>query len=297
MKKSRPGVERLKARYGLMFVAPFIFGLSVFFVFPLFRSIRFMFSDLEFIPGSTKITWTGLKNIKYVLLEDPNFTKNLLKGLSTFLYSFPLIMVISLIMALILAQNFRGRIIFRGISFMTVIIASGVVIEFLLYYQGADVTGAGVEASIMEEMINVDSILKVLGLPAEISKYFQAVLNSIMTVIWNSGIQTLLFISGLQSIPDQMYEVTKVEGATKWEEFWFVTFPMLSKILVLVSVFTAVDLFTSKTDRVVSNAYNMMQSQNYNESTAMLWIYFLAVGAVVAIIFVPFNKYCLKRWE
>ena len=84
---------------------------------------------------------------------------------------------------------------------------------------------------------------------------------------------------------------------TKWEEFWFVTFPMLSKILVLVSVFTAVDLFTSKTDRVVSNAYNMMQSQNYNESTAMLWIYFLAVGAVVAIIFVPFNKYCLKRWE
>ena len=98
---------------------------------------------MSYIPGSTKITWTGLKNIKYVLLEDPNFTKNLLKGLSTFLYSFPLIMVISLIMALILAQNFKGRIIFRGISFMTVIIASGVVIEFLLYYQGADVTGAG----------------------------------------------------------------------------------------------------------------------------------------------------------
>ena len=81
MKKSRPGVERLKARYGLMFVAPFIFGLSVFFVFPLFQSIRFMFSDLEFIPGSTKITWTGLKNIKYVLLEDTNFTKNILKGI------------------------------------------------------------------------------------------------------------------------------------------------------------------------------------------------------------------------
>ena len=258
MKRSKPGVERLKARYGLMFVSPFIFGLLVFFVFPLIRSIRFMFSDLEFVPGNTNITWTGLKNIKYVLFEDPNFTKNLFKGLSTFLYSFPLIMVISLIMALILAQNFKGRIIFRGISFMTVIIASGVVIEYLLYYQGADVTGAGVEASIMEEMINVDSLLKVLGLPAEISKYFQAVLNSIMTVIWNSGIQTLLFISGLQSIPDQMYEVTKVEGATKWEEFWFVTFPMLSKILVLVSVFTAVDLFTSKTDRVVSNAYNMI---------------------------------------
>ena len=72
---------------------------------------------------------------------------------------------------------------------------------------------------------------------------------------------------------------------------------MLSKILVLVSAFTVVELFTSKTDRVVSSAYTMMQSTNYHESTAMLWIYFLIVGVVVALIYIPFNKYYLKRWE
>jgi ABC-type sugar transport system permease subunit len=256
-----------------------------------------MFSRISFEPGNTVITWTGLKNIKYVLFEDPYFINNVVKGFSTFAYSFPLILVVSLVMAIILVQNFKGRVFFRGISFMTVIIASGVVIEYVLKYQGADITGAGVETSIMEDMIDVESILTVLGLPTQISEYFQVVLSSIMTVIWNSGIQTLLFISGLQAIPDQMYEVSKVEGATKWEEFWFVTFPMLSKILVLVSAFTVVELFTSKTDRVVSSAYTMMQSQNYHESTAMLWIYFLIVGIVIALIYVPFNKYCLKRWE
>ncbi len=295
--KRHAGVERLKSRYGLMFVTPFIIGLLLFFVFPLINSVQYVFSRISFEPGNTVITWTGLKNIKYVLFEDPYFINNVVKGFSTFAYSFPLILVVSLVMAIILVQNFKGRVFFRGISFMTVIIASGVVIEYVLKYQGADITGAGVETSIMEDMIDVESILMVLGLPAQISEYFQVVLSSIMTVIWNSGIQTLLFISGLQAIPDQMYEVSKVEGATKWEEFWFVTFPMLSKILVLVSAFTVVELFTSKTDKVVSSAYTMMQSQNYHESTAMLWIYFLIVGIVIALIYVPFNKYCLKRWE
>ncbi len=298
MKRKRPaGVERLKSRYGLMFVTPFILGLILFFVVPLINSLIYAFSDIRFEPGNTVITFTGLKNIKYVLFEDPYFFNNVGKGFSTFAYSFPLIIVVSLVMALILVQNFKGRIFFRGVSFMTVIIASGVVIEFVLRYQGADITSAGTEASIMEDMINVESILTVLGLPSQISQYFQVVLESIMMVIWNSGIQTLLFISGLQAIPDQLYEVSKVEGATKWEEFWFVTFPMLSKILVLVSAFTVVELFTSKTDRVVSSAYTMMQSTNYHESTAMLWIYFLIVGIVVSLIYIPFNKYYLKRWE
>ncbi len=296
-KKKHAGVERLKSRYGLLFVAPFIVGLLLFFVFPLLSSVQYMFSNISFEPGNTVITWTGLENIKYVLFEDPYFINNVVKGFSTFAYSFPLILVVSLVMALILVQKFRGRILFRGISFMTVIIASGVVIEYVLRYQGSDITGAGVETSIMEDMIDVESILTVLGLPTQISGYFQVVLNSIMTVIWNSGIQTLLFISGLQAIPDQMYEVSKVEGATKWEEFWFVTFPMLSKILVLVSAFTVVELFTAKTDRVVSSAYTMMQSQNYHESTAMLWIYFLIVGVVIALLYIPFHKFCLKRWE
>ena len=156
MKRKRPaGVERLKSRYGLMFVTPFILGLILFFVVPLINSLIYAFSDIRFEPGNTVITFTGLKNIKYVLFEDPYFFNNVGKGFSTFAYSFPLIIVVSLVMALILVQNFKGRIFFRGISFMTVIIASGVVIEFVLRYQGADITSAGTEASIMEDMMKV----------------------------------------------------------------------------------------------------------------------------------------------
>ena len=62
-KKKHAGVERLKSRYGLMFVTPFIIGLILFFVFSLISSVQYMFSRIRFEPGNTVITWTGLKNI------------------------------------------------------------------------------------------------------------------------------------------------------------------------------------------------------------------------------------------
>lgn len=295
--KKHVGVERLKSRYGLAFVTPFIVGLIVFFVIPLFKSVQYTFCDTALTVEGIKLTFTGLTNIRYALFEDPDFTNNLTSGILQFLYSFPMTLVISLIMAVILAQNFKGRIIFRGISFMTVIISSGVVMEYILKMRGTDVATAGVDTSLIDNMIDINGILNVVGLPSQIAEYFEAVLNSIMTIIWNSGIQTLLFISGLQSIPDQMYEVSKVEGATKWEEFWFITFPMLSRITILVAAFTAVELFTSKTDKVISSAYVMMQSQYYGQSSAILWIYFLIIGGLMGIIFLAFNRFCVRHWE
>ena len=297
MKKKHMGVERLKSRYGLAFVTPFIIGLILFFLIPLFRSIQYVFCDTTLTTSGIKLTFSGLANIKYALFEDPDFTNNLISGVLNFLYSFPMTLVISLIMAIILAQEFKGRILFRGISFMTVIISSGVVMEYILSISGTEVSSAGVDVSLIDNMIDISSILNVVGLPAKIAGYFESVMNSLMIMIWNSGMQTLLFISGLQSIPDQMYEVSKVEGATKWEEFWFVTFPMLSRITILVYAFTAVELFTSKTDKVISSAYIMIQSQYYGQSSAILWIYFLIIGILMGIIFLAFNRLCVRRWE
>ena len=81
-------------------------------------------------------------------------------------------------------------------------------------------------------------------------------------MIWNCGVQTVLFISGMQTIPPLLYEVSKVEGATKWEEFWFITFPMLSRVMVLVSVFTMVELMTAQSNSVMMQAYTFMRMQN-----------------------------------
>ena len=101
----------------------------------------------------------------------------------------------------------------------------------------------------------------------------------------------------MQAIPSLLYEVSKVEGATKWEEFWFITLPMLSRVILLVSVFTAVELVTDSTNPIMDLAYSFMQSQFYGESSAMLWSYFAVVGAAIALLLGLYKKLCMNRWE
>ena len=129
------------------------------------------------------------------------------------------------------------------------------------------------------------------------SAYFTKIIDGITGLIWNCGIQTVLFIAGMQAIPSLLYEVSKVEGATKWEEFWFITLPMLSRVILLVSVFTAVELVTDSTNPIMDLAYSFMQSQFYGESSAMLWSYFAVVGAAIALLLGLYKKLCMNRWE
>ena len=106
-----------------------------------------------------------------------------------------------------------------------------------------------------------------------------------------------MVIAGLQSIPSTLYEASKVEGANKWEEFWFITFPMLSRVTLLVSIFTAVELFEDKTSPIMSNVYSMMNGGKYDRSSAMLWVFFAIVGLVIGLIIFLYNRFLMKRWE
>ena len=101
----------------------------------------------------------------------------------------------------------------------------------------------------------------------------------------------------MQTIPPLLYEVSKVEGATKWEEFWFITLPMLSRVIVLVGVFTMVELMTAQNNSVMRQAYVFMRTQNYGEGSAMLWSYFAVIGVIMAVILGLYNRLCMRKWE
>ena len=124
----------------------------------------------------------------------------------------------------------------------------------------------------------------------------QKFLENIFEIVWNSGIQIVLFISGLQSIPDQLYEAAKVEGCTKWEEFWFVTLPMLSRTLTLVIVFTIVELLTTNTNVVMSLVLATINNLEYGIGAAMAWFYFLAIGVVMAFVMYVLDRVWIRRW-
>ena len=296
MKKYR-SIEQLKSKYGFMFVLPFVIGFVVFFAIPLVQSIWFSLSDVTFSANGVATDFIGIANYDKILNEDANYMGLLTTSLSSVLYSLPIILFLSLILALILNQKFKGRIFFRALYFMPVIIATGVVIKLMFETTSSNIESAGVSSTLSGSMFSVEDIVQWLNLPDKIAVYIKNIIGNIFDLVWSCGIQTVLYIAGLQTIPRSLYEASRVEGATVWEEFWFITFPMLGNVTLLVAVFTMVDLFTSTRNNLIGKAYTMMSSGIYDITSSMLWFYFLIVALVMGIVLMLYTKLLLKRWQ
>ena len=294
LKKSR-GIEELKSRWGFMFILPWLIGLVMFFFIPIGQSLIFSFSSINAI--GENLGWKGLEHYDYLLNKDPNYNTWLTDSLTELAYSMPIILVLSLILAMMLNQKFRGRLFFRALYFLPVIIASGYVMKMIFSTTDESLTEMGASAGMSSGLITVEDLTKSFNFSTEIATFVSTAINDIFNLIWSCGIQIVLFLSGLQSIPVSLYEASKVEGATKWEEFWFITFPMLSRITLLVGVFTMVELFINERNPLIAEVYKKVKAAQYDESSAMIWFYFIIVAAVMGIIMFLFNKFILKRYE
>lgn len=296
LKKAR-GIEQLKARYGLMFILPWIIGLVWFFFIPLIQSIVFSLNSVTITADGIKLDWVGLANYRKILVTDRDYTTLLKESISEFAYSLPIILMLSLILAMMLNQKFRGRIFFRALYFLPVIIATGRVMGYIFTTTDESLTEMGVSSGMSSGMITVEDLTSVLNMSTEIATFISTAINNIFNLVWSCGIQIVLFLSGLQSIPGSLYEASKVEGATKWEEFWFITFPMLSRITLLVGVFTMVELFINERSPLVEVIYDKVYTGVQDVPSAMIWFYFLVVVAIMGAIIFLFNKFVMKRYE
>lgn len=296
LKRSR-GIESLKSRYGFMFILPWIIGLVWFFFYPLIQSILFSFSDVLIDADGTHLTWVGISHYREILLVDANYTTLLKESMLEFAYSLPIILVLSLILAIMLNQKFRGRLFFRALYFLPVIIASGSVMGYIFRTTDESLTNMGVSAGMASGMISVQDLTNALDIGTEIATFISTAINNIFNLVWSCGIQIVLFLSGLQSIPTSLYEASKVEGATKWEEFWFITFPMLSRITLLVTVFTMVELFINERSPIVVAINAKVYSGIQDISSAMIWFYSIIVLAIMGIVMFLFTKFVVKRYD
>ena len=296
-KKKARGLNSYRAKYGYMFIAPWIVGLLLFFLIPIGQSLYYAFAEVKFSENGLLSTFVGLKNFNYIINEHPKYLDNMVKSLTTIGFSLPAIIIISLIIALILNTKFKGRTFFRGLYFLPVIIASGVVIELLFAVNSEDIVSSRMNEAVSNNMIDFGNVILKLGIPSQIAGYLSAVLNNIFDIVWNCGIQIILFISGMQSIPDQLYEVAKVEGCTKWEEFWYITLPMLSRTLMLVIVFTIVELLTTKTNVLMELVLATINNLEYGPGAAMAWFYFMIIGVVLAAVMFLLDRVWVRRWR
>ena len=294
LKKSR-GIEELKSRWGLMFILPWIIGLIVFFFIPIVQSVIYSFSSINSI--GENLGWVGFKHYDELLKTDPNYTTWLTDSLSELAYSMPIILVLSLILAMMLNQKFRGRLFFRALYFLPVIIASGYVMKMIFTTTDESITDMGTSAGMSSGLITVEDLTTSFNFSKEIAEFISTAINDIFNLIWSCGIQIVLFLSGLQSIPASLYEASRVEGATKWEEFWFITFPMLSRITLLVGVFTMVELFINERNPLIEQVYSKVKGTQYDISSAMIWFYFIIVAAIMGLVMFLFSKFIVKRYE
>ena len=112
--KSKPkSLERLKERYAYMFISPWIIGMIVFFIYPIFHSIYLSFANMAIGTEGVVTRFVGIQNYYKILVTDPDYLDNVLAAFKSLCISVPFILVVSMVLALLLIGNYKGRIFYR----------------------------------------------------------------------------------------------------------------------------------------------------------------------------------------
>ncbi|NLK46865.1 MAG: sugar ABC transporter permease [Treponema sp.] len=290
-KKKKIGLARHRARLGYAFISPFIIGFIFFMIKPLYQSLSMSLSNVDVTTRGFALHWNNYANYIKAFTIDPEFNRLLLTSIATMFYRSLATIVFSFFVALLLNQKFRGRTLVRSIFFLCVILSSGVLVglEFgnaLLAQLKATIEEQGNSNTITEvlEKILVSNTMGVNSVSSRLFKRIFEIIDSIYDVAMASGIQIIIFLSGLQNISPSMYEAADMEGCTSWERLWKITVPMVSPLMLVCWVYTIIDFFT-KTDNAVMRKINdvMIGQLNYGFSSALAWIYFVVVMALIGL--------------
>ena len=286
-KNKLAGLEKRKAISGYLFISPFIIGFILFMVQPFFQSLYMSFCDVQLGPGSFEPVYRGLFNFNYAFRIDPDFTRLLTEEIGRMAVYSLSIMVFSFFVALILNQKFKGRALVRSVFFLPVILSSGVMLGLdsdnalmAAVAQTVDMSTQGT-TGITDAL---QSILRTAGVGVRAYEELFEVIDNIYDVAISSGIQIIIFLSGLQTISTSMYEAADIEGCTKWESLWKITFPMISSLFLVNWIYTIIDFCMRTDSEVIDKITTVMNSQlNYGLASAMAWSYFVLVMAIVAV--------------
>ena len=295
-RRKAASLDKRKARGGWLFVMPFVIGFVLVYLPIVIESIKYSFNIIKNVAGVQQVIPVGWANYKQALFDDPQFTQVLWKGITTLILDIPMILIFSLFMAVLLNQKMAGRAVFRAIFFIPVILSTGIMetIEaqnLLSEYMGDasgidDGSGTSTANNIVSSM-DVERMFAGMAVGQGLVTWVSNTINNIYNIVNRSGVQMLIFLAGLQSISPAIYESVQIDGATAWETFWKITFPMISPMILVNAVYTVIDSFTTNSNPVMSFIRGVKETQIGNGdvvASAMSWIYFLIVILIVALV-------------
>jgi multiple sugar transport system permease protein len=292
-RRSSP-LARRKAIEGYLYISPFLLGFLIFTAYPLFASLYLSFTSYNIISDPT---WIGLENYRRAFTQDAQFWASLARTGRYALMVVPLGIVCSLLAAILLNQGFKGTSIFRTLFFLpsiTPVIASVLIWLWLLQ------PSIGV----------INYLLGLIGVPGPpwVQSTTWAVPSLVILSLWNTagGSRMIVFLAGLQGVPQELYEAAHIDGANRWQRFWNVTVPMISPTIffnLVISVIGALSVFSVAyigtqggpnyaTFFYVYHLYiSAFQFNLMGYASAMAWVFLVIVLALTWLQF-----WGQKRW-
>ena len=288
MKNKKHGLtlKRRGALYGYAFISIWIISFFVFVLYPVIYSMILSVNAIKIRPEGIIYTFKGLFFYDYALNELPHFRNCLAVQLQMVCGMTPVILVLSLIIAMLLNGKFRGRALFRAIFFMPVIIMSGPVISSLLGRYALDFS---TNSRIVYDLLSY--------MPSALASPVEYVLNNLVKILWMSGVQILIFLAGLQSIGSEVYEAASIDGAGAWEKFWQITLPHISPMILICAVYTVIDTANYNEGGNINALINSQifdANYMYSYAAAMSWMYFVVIAAVLGLVLLIFKFFGRK---
>ena len=301
IKKSRISYEKKKGLYGYGFIAIWIVGVIYMFIVPIFKSAWYSMCYTELVSTAEQAAqrgmtsagiyteWNNFGNYEEALFKNQDYLPKLTESLGAMVPQVIVVMIFSLFIALLLNQKFRGRTFARAVFFLPVLVATGPVLAVIK----GDISTNGISSGEQFSAL-FHKLLQFLGiynLNEQLTMTIQTITSDIFNLLWSAGIQILIFLAALQQIPTSAKEAASMEGATGWEFFWKITFPMISPMILANLIYTVIDTFIDSENPVMSIVLAQSRSLRYGLSAAMAWIYFLIVAVALAIIVAIVSKF------
>ena len=289
MKKARLATKTRNRLAGMAFFSPWLIGFVFLTAYPLIYSLVISFCDLRIKVTGIDLSYVGFSHYRYALMQDAVFPTKLLESMFLIISGLPIVMVFALIIALLLNRQFPGRTLFRAIFFLPVIIMSGPVLLQLV--QETDAMKLRMNYGILQQYL-------MRFTEAGQAKYLGLFMDNLISTLWFTGVQTIVFLAVLQKIDTSMYEAASIDGATGWEMFWRITLPHLRPAIVLNAIYSIVEMGSISSDGTNAKIMSHLLEVNrpYSYSAAMAWVYALAQLLLIGLTALILMEKKERRW-
>ncbi|MCR5584843.1 MAG: sugar ABC transporter permease [Lachnospiraceae bacterium] len=282
---------------GFLYTVPWIIGFVMFFAVPILKTIHWSFNEVGVKEsGGMELTRNGVQN--YVSL----FTEQVASGSRTFLQVFtnentnllvnaPIIVIFSLFLAILANVKFKGQGVVRTVFFLPIVLGVGVIKDLITISTGGDLVTRG--TGLFSQGIATMMLLRYTSISSDIVLTITNYVDNIFSLISQAGVQTLIYLAGLQSISPSLYEVAKIEGATTYESFWKVTLPLIGNITMFVVVYTIVDIFLDSS--IASEVYRFAFTKSRIGIASALSVVYMINVLLVLLIVLLISKKVVKK--